>query len=186
MSNPATGAATAIAYTIDTAHSQAQFKVRHMMIANVKGEFTKVTGNVLYDPSSPANSSVEAAIDVNTISTRDAQRDGHLKSPDFFDVEKYPEITFKSTSVKMVGPEQADIQGTLTVHGVTKPITLKVESFTPEAKDPWGNFRRGVEAKTKISRKDFGMEFNVALEAGGFLVGDEVDITLDVEIVRPA
>ncbi len=174
-----------VTYSIDTAHSQAQFKVRHMMIANVKGEFTKVTGTVVLDEANPSASSVEAAIDVSTISTRDAQRDGHLKSADFFDVEKFPEITFKSTGVKMSGGE-AEVAGHLTIHGVSKPVTLKVESFTPEAKDPWGMMRRGAEAKTKISRKDFGMEFNVALEAGGFLVGDDVEITLDVELVRQA
>jgi polyisoprenoid-binding protein YceI len=174
-----------ITYNIDTAHSHAQFKVRHMMIANVKGEFTTVTGTVNYDEANPSNSTIEAAIDVATISTRDAQRDGHLKSADFFDVEKYPQITFKSTGVKTADGE-THVQGDLTIHGVTKSVNLTVESFTPEAKDPWGYMRRGAEARTKISRKDFGMEFNVALEAGGFLVGDDVEITVDVELVRQA
>ena len=173
-------------YTIDTAHSAAQFKVRHMMIANVKGEFTNVSGTVSFDPANPGAAVVEAAVDVSTISTRDPQRDGHLKSADFFDVEKYPSITFKSKKILNASATGADVLGDLTVHGVTKEVTLKVEDFSEEAKDPWGNMRRGASAKTKINRKDFGMSFNVALEAGGFLVGEDVDINIDVELIRQA
>ena len=173
-------------YQIDTAHSSAQFKVRHMMIANVKGEFDKVSGTVNLDTDNPANSKVEASIDVATISTRDEQRDGHLKSPDFLDVEKFPTITFKSKKVSATGSDSYSVVGDLTIHGATKEITLSVEELTGEAKDPWGNMRRGATAKARINRKDFGMTFNVALEAGGFLVGEEVDLTIDVEMIRQA
>src|SRR6185295_13911327 len=151
-------------YQIDNAHSSAQFKVRHMMIANVKGEFDKVSGTVTFDPANPGASSVDASIDTATISTRDEQRDGHLKSADFLDVEKYPAITFKSKKVTATGDDSFNVLGDLTIHGTTKEVTLNVEELTGEAKDPWGNMRRGATAKTRINRKDFGMGFNVALE----------------------
>jgi polyisoprenoid-binding protein YceI len=171
-------------YQIDPAHSSAQFKVRHMMISNVKGEFDKVTGTVNFDPANPAASTVEASIDVATISTREEQRDADLKSPNFFDVEKYPAITFKSKTVTATGSDSFTVAGDLTIHGVTKEVKLNVEELTEETKDPWGNLRRGATAKSRINRKDFGMTFNVALEAGGFLVGEEVDLTIDVELIR--
>ncbi|MDP8989606.1 MAG: YceI family protein [Acidobacteriota bacterium] len=173
-------------YQIDTAHSAAQFKVRHMMIANVKGGFDKVSGTVNFDPANPAASSVDASIDAATISTRDEQRDGHLKSADFLDVEKYPAITFKSKKVTSIGGDSFHVVGDLTIRDITKEVTLNVEELTGEAKDPWGNMRRGATAKTRINRKDFGMNFNVALEAGGFLVGEDVDLTIDVEMIRQA
>jgi polyisoprenoid-binding protein YceI len=173
-------------YQIDASHSGAQFKVRHMMIANVKGEFDKVTGTVHFDEANPAASRVEAAIDVNTISTRDEQRDGHLKSPDFLDAAQYPSIDFKSKKVTASGPGTFTLLGDLTIHGVTKEVSVKVDELTPEAKDPWGGTRRGAAASTRINRKDFGMHFNMALEAGGFLVGDEVDIHIDVELLKQA
>ncbi len=173
-------------YQIDTAHSAAQFKVRHMMIANVKGEFDKVSGTVNFDPANPTASTVEASIDVSTISTRDEQRDGHLKSGDFLDVEKYPTITFKSTKVTAISADSFTLVGNLTIRDVTKEVILNVEELTGEAKDPWGNMRRGATAKTRVNRKDFGMTFNVALEAGGFLVGEDVDLTIDVEMIRQA
>jgi polyisoprenoid-binding protein YceI len=156
------------------------------MIANVKGEFDKVSGTVTFDPANPGASTVEASIDVSTISTRDEQRDGHLKSADFLDVEKYPAITFKSKKVTASGSDSFTVTGDLTIHGVTKEVVLNVEELTPEAKDPWGNMRRGASAKARIHRKDFGMTFNVALEAGGFLVGEEVDLTIDVELIAQA
>ena len=131
-------------YQIDSAHSSAQFKVRHMMIANVKGEFDKVTGTVNFDPANPATSTVEASIDASTISTRDGQRDGHLKSPDFLDVEKFPAITFKSKKVTSTGGDSFNVVGDLTIHGTTKEVNLNVEELTGEAKDPWGNMRRGA------------------------------------------
>jgi len=175
-----------IVYQIDPAHSAAQFKVRHMMIANVKGEFTKVSGTVTYDPSDPSAAQIQAMVDASSISTRDEQRDGHLKSADFFDVAKFPSITFQSKEVVPVGSDSFEAVGDLTIRGVTQPVALTVEEVTPEAKDPWGNMRRGATAKTKIRRKDFGLNWNVTLEAGGFLVGDDIEITIDVELIRQA
>ena len=173
-------------YQIDPAHSSAQFKVRHMMISNVKGEFHKVSGTVNFDAANPSAATVEANIEVGSISTRDEQRDTHLKSADFFDVEKFPAITFKSKRVTATGGDDFTVAGDLTIHGVTKEVKLDVEELTGEAKDPWGNLRRGATAKTRINRKDFGMAFNVALEAGGFLVGEDVDLTIDVELIHQA
>ena len=177
---------SAVVYQIDPAHSAAQFKVRHMMIANVKGEFTKVSGTVTSDPADPSTAQIQAAIDASSISTRDEQRDGHLKSADFFDVAKFPSITFQSSKVLPTGPDSYEAVGDLTIHGVTRPVALTVEEVTPEAKDPWGNMRRGATAKTKVNRKDFELHWNVALEAGGFLVGDDIEITIDVELIRQA
>lgn len=171
-------------YQIDPAHTSAQFKVRHMMIANVKGEFDKVSGTVNFDPANPSASTIEASIEVASVSTRDEQRDTHLKSPDFFDVEKFPSITYKSRKVTATGGDNFTVVGDLTIRGVTKEVDLKVEELTEETKDPWGNLRRGATAKARVHRKDFGMIFNVALEAGGFLVGEEVDLTIDVELIR--
>jgi polyisoprenoid-binding protein YceI len=176
----------AITYQIDNAHSHAQFKVRHLMISNVRGEFSKVSGSVVYDPDDPPASKINAHIDVSTISTREPQRDEHLKSGDFFDVARYPSITFASKDVVANGPDSFEVAGDLTIHGTTRQVALAVEDVTPEAKDPWGNFRRGASAKTKINRKDFGLAWNMALEAGGFVLGDEIEITIDVELIRPA
>jgi len=171
-------------YQIDTEHSHAQFKVRHLMISNVRGEFTKVTGSVVFDPDNPSAAQISAEIDVSTISTRVAQRDEDLKSATFFDVAHYPTITFVSKDIAATGPDSFEVAGNLTIHGTTREVALTVEDVSPEAKDPWGNMRRGASAKTRISRKNFGMEWNLALEAGGFVVGDEIDITIDVELVR--
>jgi len=170
-------------YDLDPAHSSAHFSVRHMMISNVRGEFTKVSGTVTFDPGNLQASSVEAAIDATSIGTRDDQRDAHLKSADFLDVEHYPEIRFKSTRIEPDGSEYV-VHGDLTIRGVTKEVTLKVEDLTPETKDPWGNLRAGASARTKIKRGDFGLAWNMVLEAGGFLVGEEVAITIDAELVR--
>jgi polyisoprenoid-binding protein YceI len=168
-------------WNVDPTHSAAEFKVKHMMISNVKGHFPKVSGVLTLDGDDMGKSSVEAAIDVSSIVTRDEQRDGHLKSADFFDVEKYPTITFKSTKVR---PADGIVEGDLTIKGVTKTVAFQVEGPTAPAKDPWGNERVAVEATTKISRKEFGLTWNAALETGGVMVGDEVTITLDVEFVK--
>ena len=173
----------AVAYTIDPAHSTAGFKVRHLMVANVRGEFSGVTGTVVFDAGAPENSRVEARIDATTIHTRDEQRDAHLKSADFLDVEKFPAIAFVSKKIAGAGGEWK-VTGDLTIHGVTKEVTLDVEGPAPEAKDPWGNVKSGATAVTKISRKEFGMEFNVVLETGGVMVGDEIAITLELELLR--
>jgi polyisoprenoid-binding protein YceI len=175
-----------VTYQIDSAHTHAQFKVRHLMISNVRGEFSKVTGTVVYDPDNPSAAQVNATIDVSTISTREPQRDEHLKSGDFFDVARHPAITFASKEVTASGPESFEVTGDLTIRGTTRQVALAVEDVTPEAKDPWGNLRRGASAKTRIVRKDFGLEWNMALEAGGFVVGEEVEITIDVELIRQA
>ncbi len=171
-----------ITWNIDPAHSNAQFTVRHLMISNVKGEFTRVGGRVLFDPNNPESLSAEATIDVSTINTREPDRDNHLKSPDFFDVAKYPTLTFKSKRA-LAGSDGLKVTGDLTIHGVTREVTLDVEGPTPPVKDPWGFTRVGASATAKINRKDFGLIWNQALETGGVLVGDDVRITLDVELV---
>ena len=170
-------------YQIDSAHSSAQFTVRHMMISNVRGEFTKLSGSIAYDPADPANSSVEATIEAASINTRDPQRDAHLKSADFFDVERFPALTFRATEIG-VRDGEGKVKGDLTIHGVTREAVLHVEGPTLEAKDPWGNLRIGATATAKINRKDFGLTWNAALEAGGVLVGEEVKITIDLEAIR--
>jgi polyisoprenoid-binding protein YceI len=172
-------------YQIDTQHSSAQFKVRHMMIANVKGEFDKVSGTIEFDPENLAATRTSAVIEVASISTRETDRDNHLKSPDFFDVAKYPQITFEAQGATAHG-DGYKVAGQLTIHGVTKPVTLNVDELTPEIKDPWGLMRRGVSATTRIDRREFGLHFNMPLDGGGFVVGDNIDITLDLEITRAA
>jgi polyisoprenoid-binding protein YceI len=173
-----------LTYQIDPAHSSAQFSIRHMMISNVRGEFPKLSGAIVYDPEHPEQSSVDVTIDVSSISTREAQRDTHLKSADFFDAEKFPTITFKSKEVVAHKNGDVKLKGDLTIRGVTREVVLDVEGPTPESKDPWGNQRIGGSATTKINRKDFGLTWNSALETGGLLVGDEVKITLDIEAIR--
>lgn len=170
-------------WNIDPVHTVAEFKVKHMMISNVKGHFAKVTGKLTLDESDSAKSTVDATIDAASLETRDPQRDGHLKSPDFLDVEKFPTLDFKSTGISVAKPGELTVEGDLTIHGVTRKVTFDVEGPTPPAKDPWGNLRVAVFATTRISRKDFGLTWNAALESGGFLVGDEVTITLDAQFI---
>ena len=172
-------------WNIDPSHSNAQFSLRHLMIANVRGEFTKVTGKVLYDQDKSEGLSAEAAIDVSTINTREPARDNHLKSPDFFDMANYPTISFKSKRAAK-GPDGLKLTGDLTIHGVTREVTLDIEGPSSPLKDPWGFTRVGASATTRINRKDFGLTWNQALEAGGVLVGDDVKITVDVELVAQA
>ena len=169
-------------WNIDPAHSAAEFKVRHMMIANVKGHFSKVSGELNLDESNIANSSVQASIEAASIETRDDQRDAHLKSADFFDVEKYPLISFKSDKITQNG--ELSVEGDLTIRGVTRRVTFDLDGPTPPTKDPWGNTRIAISGSTKINRKDFGLTWNAALETGGILVGDEVTINLDVQFVK--
>lgn len=180
----ATPAATT--WNIDATHSTAEFKVKHMMISNVKGTFPKVSGILTLDESDLAKSSAEASIDVASIETRDAGRDGHLKSADFFDVEKFPMMTFKSTRVNVTEAGVGTVEGDLTIRDVTRKAVFAVEGPTAPTKDPWGNMRVAVSATSKISRKEFGLVWNTLLETGGALVGDEVTITLDVEFVKAA
>jgi polyisoprenoid-binding protein YceI len=184
MSTPQTTTPARTTWNIDPAHSAAEFKVKHMMISNVKGHFAKVTGALTLDEADLANSRVEALIEAASLETRDAQRDAHLKSADFFDVEKFPTLSFKSTRISLVRAGELAIEGDLTIRDVTRKVLFSVEGPTPPAKDPWGNTRVAVSATTKISRKDFGLTWNAALEGGGILVGDEVTITLDVQFVK--
>jgi polyisoprenoid-binding protein YceI len=177
-------ASAADAWKIDPAHSAAQFTVRHMMISNVRGEFGKLSGTVEYDPADPAKTAVEATIDSTSINTRVEARDKDLRSPNFFDVEKYPTLSFKSKRVESAAAGKLKLVGDLTMHGTTREVTLEVEGPTPSYKDPRGNLHMGAEATTKINRKDFGMIWNHALDTGGVAVGDEVSIVIDVELVK--
>jgi polyisoprenoid-binding protein YceI len=172
-------------WTIDQAHSSVSFSINHMMIAKVHGGFEKLSGVLMYDPDQPANSKVEVTVDAASINTREAQRDQHLRSADFFDVEKYPSLTFISKRIEGSGGEYK-VTGDLTIHGVSKEVTLDVEGPSSEMKDPYGNLKIGASAVTKIKRKDFGLTWNAALEAGGFLVGDDVNITLEIQFVKQA
>jgi polyisoprenoid-binding protein YceI len=175
---------TTTTWNIDPVHTAAEFKVKHMMIANVKGHFSKVSGVLIRDESDPANDRVEATIEAASIETSNEQRDEHLKSADFFDVEKFPTLQLKSTGINIVGEGELSVEGDLTIRGVTRKVRFAVEGPTPPAKDPWGNTRIGVSARTKINRKDFGLTWNAALETGGILVGDEITITLDAQFVK--
>ncbi len=171
-------------WEIDTAHSAANFKVRHMMVSNVSGAFTGVKGQANLDDKDITKSTVEATIDVATINTSNGDRDKHLRSPDFFDTQKFPTISFKSTKIEKQGDKLA-LTGDLTLHGVTKPVTLSTE-LSPEVKDPWGKQRRGIVATGKLNRKDFGLGWNKALEAGGVAVGEEIQLTIEAELTKAA
>ncbi len=171
-------------WTIDPAHSAAHFSVRHMMISNVRGEFSKLSGTVVVDPVDPSRSTVEVSIDASSINTREPQRDEHLRSADFFDVATHPTISFKSKKNAAAGPDRHKLTGDLTIHGVTKEVTFDVEGPTPAVKDPWGNVRAGVTASAKINRKDFGLSWNALTEAGGVLVGEEISITIEAELIQ--
>ena len=171
-------------YQIDPKHSAARFKVRHMMIANVGGEFNTVSGTVEFDQAKPDQSRIEASIDANSLHLGDPQRDAHVKGADFFDVAQFPTITFKSSKVAAAGSGYK-LTGDLTLHGVTKPVTLTVDAVSPEVTDPWSLQRRGLSATTTINRKDFGMAWN-APAGGGVMLSENVEITLDLEMTRPA
>ena len=182
----ATTATSAAAYTIDPAHSGAGFKIRHLMIAYIRGGFSGVTGDVVFDPVNPANSKINASIDANSLLTHDEKRDAHVKGKDFLDTATYPTITFVSKSVVPDGKNQWKVTGDLTLHGVTKPATLDVDSAGVESKDPWGNLRTGAAATTTIKRSDYGLTFNAPLETGGVMLSDDVHIHLDIELIKKA
>jgi len=184
MSTLATPQTATTTWNIDPAHAVAEFKVKHMMISNVKGQFGKVTGTLTLDESDLTKSKTTATIEASSIETRDAQRDGHLKSADFLHVEKFPNLSFSSTRIRLVRDGELAVEGDLTIRGVTRKVVFNVEGPTPPTKDPWGNTRVGVSATTKINRKDYGLTWNAALETGGILVGDEVTITLEVEFIK--
>ena len=179
---PALGLAATSAWNVDASHSQVGFAVKHLVISNVRGEFSKYSGKVVLDEADVTRSTVEATIDVGSIDTQVADRDTHLRSPDFFDAAKHPAITFKSTKVAKAGKDRLKVTGDLTLHGVTKPVVLDVAT-TPAVKGMYGETRRGFAATTRISRKDFGLTWNKLVEAGP-AVGDEVAVTLDLEVVK--
>jgi len=171
-------------YKIDPSHSNVGFSIRHFF-SKVPGKFKTYEGTITVDPKDLSKTMVDVTIDTASIDTGNGDRDSHLQSSDFFDAAKFPKITFKSTSVTPSGATKATLKGDLTMHGVTKPVTLEAEvlGFSP---DPWGNFRAGFEAKTKINRQDFGVSWNKVVEGGGSMLSDEVEITINIEGVRPA
>jgi len=180
---PAAARAEAIAYAIDTGHSQTSFSVKHLVISTVRGEFGKTEGTVVIDDADVSKSRVEATIDVASVNTREEKRDAHLKSPDFFDVARFPTLTFKSTKVEKGAEGHLKVTGDLTLKGVTKPVVLDVTGPTKEIKDPWGNLKRGVAVTGTINRKDFGIAWGTVIEAGP-VVGDEVKIEIDAELTK--
>lgn len=171
-------------WQIDPAHSAAQFSVRHMAISTVRGAFSNVKGAVVLDESDVTKSSVNVTIDVSTVDTREPNRDKDLKSDHFFDVEHFPTMTFKSKKVEQVSPGKLKVTGDLTIHGTTKEVVLDVEGPSASVKDPWGNTRAAVTATTKINRQDFGVKWNTTLDGGGLVVGDDVNITIDAEMIK--
>jgi polyisoprenoid-binding protein YceI len=180
---PALSLAEGATWNIDPAHTRSGFTVRHLVISNVRGEFGKTTGKVVLDEKDPAKSSVEATIDVNTLDTRVPDRDAHLRSADFFDVAKYPTITFRSTKVHAAGKGKLEVTGDLTMKGVTKPVVLHVEGPSVEVKGPMGDVRRAMVARTVINRREFGLNWSKAVEAGP-VVGDDVQIEIEAEMVK--
>jgi polyisoprenoid-binding protein YceI len=176
--------ALAESWQIDPDHSSVGFKVRHMMVSNVKGGFAKFSGIVDIDNKDLSKSKASVIIDTASVDTGLAKRDDHLKSPEFLDVARYPTMTFVSSKVSQVGKDRLKLTGYLTLHGITKEVVLDVEGVGAASKDPWGNLRRGASATTRISRKDFGLVWNKALETGGVAVADDVVINLDVEMIK--
>ena len=172
-------------WSFDLVHSSVNFTVRHMVVSKVRGRFTKWDGTLVMDEQKPANGRVEVVIDAGSIDTGVEQRDGHLKSPDFFDVASFPTITFKSTKVETAGAGVLKVTGELTMHGVTRPVVLDVE-YAGSAKDPWGGVRAGFSARTSLDRKDFGLTYNQLLETGGVVVGETVEISIEAEMVKQA
>lgn len=171
-------------WTIDTDHSAANFTIKHMAISKVKGNFNNVSGSVVFHDSGPNPFSIDMTIDPASIDTGVNKRDDHLKSPDFFDINKYPSIHFVSKKVVPAGQGKYQVIGTLTMHGVTHNITVALEGLEGEVKDPWGNIRKGGQITGEVNRKDFGMEYNSVLETGNLLIGEIADVTLDFELIK--
>ena len=172
-----------MAWVIDAAHTEVNFTVRHMMISNVRGQFQKLTGTIELDEADPAATTVEVQIEAASVNTKDEKRDAHLKSPDFFNAAQYPYLTFKSRRVEVTDASHARLMGDLTIRDVTQEVALEVE-YNGSAKSPWGTTSAGFSAKTSLNRKDWGLNWNVALETGGILVGDQVHISIELEIVK--
>jgi polyisoprenoid-binding protein YceI len=185
----ATSAAVSGAHTteweLDSAHTAAHFSVKHLMVSTVRGQFRKVTGRVWLDEAQLTRSRIDVGIDAASLETGEPKRDAHLRSADFFDVEKYPTLTFQSTRIEAKGDEFV-VTGDLSMHGVSRQVTLMVESLSPPMKDPYGRLVRGVSAVGKLNRRDWGLGWNAALETGGVLVGDEVKLQIDAELVAKA
>lgn len=177
--------ATKTKWTLDPSHSELEFKVRHMMITNVKGEFKKFDATIVSDGSDFSKANIDVTIEAASVSTGNEERDGHLKGADFFEVEKYPALSFKSTSLRQVDDDDYELKGILEIKGVKKEVVLDVE-FGGINKDPWGNEKVGFSVEGKVNRKDFGLNWNAALETGGVLVSDEVKISADVQFVKQA
>jgi polyisoprenoid-binding protein YceI len=184
MATTASNPAALTTWKLDPTHSHVEFKVRHMMISYVKGSFTGLSGTLTEHPADKALSSIDATIDVNTISTGNAQRDAHLKSADFLDAAQFGTMIFRSSRVQPKGEGRYDVTGDLTIHGRTRQQTFVVEGPTAPGKDPSGNTRIGLSATTKINRKDYGLNWNAALETGGILVGDDVNITIEAQFLN--
>jgi polyisoprenoid-binding protein YceI len=176
--------ASASTWNIDPDHSSVGFSIKHLMVSNVKGNFDKFTGKVDLDDKNITASKVTATIDASSIDTHVQKRDDHLRSPDFFDVAKYPEITFVSKRWSRAANGKLKVTGDLTMHGVTRTVVLDVAPFSKETRDPWGNTRRATTATATINRKDFGIDWNKSLDTGGLMIGDQVDITLEIEMIQ--
>ena len=176
--------ASASTWSVDPDHSSVGFTIKHLMVSNVKGNFVKFDGKVDLDDRDISKSAVSARVDVSSINTNVQKRDEHLKSPDFFDADKYPTMSFNSKKWTRGAKGELKIAGDLTIHGVTRPVVLNAKAFSKESKDPWGNIRRATSATTRIRRQDFGLTWNKSLDSGGVLIGDEVDIALEIELVK--
>ena len=172
-----------MSWKIDPSHSEITFSIRHMMITNVRGRFEDFTGTVEFDEQNPANSLVDVKIAANSISTRDPKRDAHLKSPDFLNADQYPYLTFKSRKITLVDATHARLVGDLTIRESTQSVTLEVE-YNGQSKSPWGTTSAGFSARTTLNRKDWDLTWNVALETGGWLVGDEMSVNIELELVK--
>jgi polyisoprenoid-binding protein YceI len=177
-------AAATSTWQLDPMHTAAQFSVKHLAISTVRGGFSNVKGTVVFDDADVAKSAVDVTIDVSTVDTRTPDRDKDLKSDKFFDVAHYPTMTFKSTKVEQAGAGKLKVTGDLTIRGTTKSVVLDVDGPTAPVKDPWGNQRAALTATTKINRQDFGVKWNATMDNGGVVVGDEVSITIDAEMVK--
>jgi polyisoprenoid-binding protein YceI len=184
LSLPASAATST--WQVDPAHSEALFSIRHLTISTVRGGFSKIKGTISFDEKDPSKSVVDIAIDMTTVDTREPKRDEDLRSDKFFDVAKYPTMTFKSTKVEQVSAGKLKVTGDLTLHGVTKEVVLDVDGPSAAIKDPWGNQRAAASATTKINRQDFGVKWNKTIDNGGVMLGDDVSITIDVEMFQPA
>jgi polyisoprenoid-binding protein YceI len=184
LSLPASAATST--WQVDPAHSEALFSIRHLTISTVRGGFSKIKGTISFDDKDPSKSVVDVAIDMSTVDTREPKRDDDLRSDKFFDVTKYPTMTFKSTKVEQVSAGKLKVTGDLTLHGVTKEVVLDVDGPSAAIKDPWGNQRAAASATTKINRQDFGVKWNKTIDNGGVMLGDDVSITIDVEMFQPA